>query len=63
MASACGILRATESKSENACSAVEMVLPPGAFITMTPRLRGGLDIDIIDPDAGASDHAQNLFRL
>src|SRR4051794_41865254 len=36
-ASACGILRATETNNENACSAVEMVFPPGAFNTTTPR--------------------------
>src|ERR1700751_837686 len=36
-ASACAILRATESSNENACSAVEIVLPPGAFSTTTPR--------------------------
>ena len=36
-ASACGILRATESNNENACSAVEIVFPPGAFNTTTPR--------------------------
>src|SRR5499427_4448588 len=29
-ASACGILRATQSNNENACSAVEIVFPPGA---------------------------------
>src|ERR1051325_1822298 len=37
LASACGILRATLSRSENACSAVETVFPPGAFRTTTPR--------------------------
>src|SRR5580700_1115560 len=37
LASAGGILRATQSKSENACSAVETVFPPGAFKTMMPR--------------------------
>ena len=36
-ASACGIFRATQSNNENACSAVEMVFPPGAFNTTTPR--------------------------
>ena len=36
-ASACGILRETQSNNENACSAVEMVFPPGAFNTTTPR--------------------------
>src|SRR5437773_6349915 len=33
----CGIFRATQSKSENACSAVETVFPPGALRTTTPR--------------------------
>src|SRR6266513_449292 len=37
LASACGILRATESNSENACSAVETVFPPGALSTTIPR--------------------------
>ena len=37
IASACGIFRATQSRSEKACSAVEIVFPPGAFITITPR--------------------------
>ena len=37
LASACGIFRATQSKSENACSAVETVFPPGALSTTTPR--------------------------
>ena len=37
IASACGILRAAETMSENACSAVEMVFPPGVFMTMMPR--------------------------
>src|SRR6478672_1970827 len=36
-ASACGIFRATQSNNENACSAVEIVFPPGAFSTTTPR--------------------------
>src|SRR5215471_13236842 len=36
-ASACGILRATESNNENACSAVERVFPPGALSTTMPR--------------------------
>ena len=37
LASACGIFRATQSKSEKACSAVETVLPPGALSTTIPR--------------------------
>ena len=36
-ACACGILRASESSSENVCSAVEMVFPPGVFMTTMPR--------------------------
>ena len=32
------MLRAIETISEKACSAVEMVFPPGVFITMMPRL-------------------------
>ena len=36
-ASACGIMRAVETSREKACSAVEIVLPSGVFITMTPR--------------------------
>src|SRR5215470_3416318 len=35
---ACGMLRATASNSESACSAVVTLLPPGVFITTTPRL-------------------------
>src|ERR1700736_6597590 len=31
------MLRAIETSSEKACSAVDTVLPPGVFITMTPR--------------------------
>src|SRR5205823_3427650 len=37
LASACGIFRATQSKSEKACSAVETVFPPGALSTTIPR--------------------------
>ncbi len=37
LASACGMLRASDIISENACSAVEIVLPAGVFITITPR--------------------------
>ena len=32
------MLRAVETMSEKACSAVEIVFPPGVFITMMPRL-------------------------
>ena len=31
------------------------MLPPGVFITMTPRLGGGIDIDVVHADAGAAD--------
>ena len=36
-ACAAGILRANDSIIENVCSHVEIVLPPGVFITMMPR--------------------------
>ncbi len=36
-ASACGMLRASERSRARASSAVETRLPPGEFITMTPR--------------------------
>ena len=32
------MFRAIETISEKACSAVEIVFPPGVFITMMPRL-------------------------
>ena len=38
LAWACGVLRARHIIKVKACSAVEMVLPPGVFITTTPRL-------------------------
>ena len=43
-------------------SAVEMVLPPGVFITTTPALRGGLDIHVIHAHAGAAHHPQLAAR-
>ncbi len=57
-ACACGIFLARDSMSENVCSAVEMVLPPGVFITTMPRSVAALDVDVIDTDAGAADDLQ-----
>src|SRR5262245_8425621 len=37
LASACGMARAMLTRSEKACSAVEIVFPPGVFITITPH--------------------------
>ena len=59
---ACGMWRAMASISARVCSATEMALPPGVFITSTPAAGGGFQIDVIDAHAGAADHAQ-LGRL
>ena len=40
------------------CSAAATVLPMGALTTATPGPRGGVQVDVIDSDAGAGDHLQ-----
>ena len=58
LACACGMWRASETMRVKACSAVEMVLPPGVFMTTTPWVGGRGDVDIVDADAGAADRLQ-----
>ena len=40
------------------CSAAESVLDCGALTTITPRGGGGLDVDVVEPDAGPADDDQ-----
>ena len=58
LASACGMARAMLTRSEKACSAVEIVFPPGVFITITPRLVAVVDIDVVDTYPCAPDHSE-----
>src|SRR3979490_486617 len=53
---AAGISRASAIISAMACSAVVMELPNGVFITKMPAAVAGGNVDIVDADAGASDH-------
>ena len=59
---ACGMWRAMASIRASVCSATEMALPPGVFITSTPACGGGVEIDVVHADTGAPDDAQ-LGRL
>ena len=59
-ACACGIVRAMDTSSENACSAVEIVLPSGVFMTMTPARRGGFHVHVVHADARAADDLERL---
>ena len=62
-ASAAGISRASANIMAMACSAVVIELPKGVFITITPLRGRRRDVDIVDADAGASDHLQPRRRL
>ena len=42
------------------CSATATALAPGVFITAMPFARGCVEVDVVDADAGASNHAQLL---
>ena len=53
-----GTLRAWASSSAIVCSAAETMLLCGALTTITPRRRGGLDVDVVEADAGAADDEQ-----
>ena len=55
---ALGTFRASERSKAIVCSAVEIVLPPGVFITTMPRRRGGRDVDVVDAHARAHDRLQ-----
>ena len=44
------------------CSAAETTFDSGAFATTIPRLRRGVDVDVVDPDAGAADNLQLRAR-
>ena len=46
-----------------ACSAVVTELPNGVFMTTTPRLRRGVDINVINPDPGAAHDFQIFGRV
>ena len=60
---ACGTLRAWASSSAIVCSAAERMFDCGAFTTITPAARGGLDVDVVEPDAGPADDDQVVAGL
>ena len=41
-----------------ACSAADRMFDCGALTTMTPRSRGGGDVDVVEADPGPADHLQ-----
>ena len=45
------------------CSAVEMVLPPGVFITTMPCRVAACGVDVVDADAGPGDGPQPRVAL
>ena len=62
-ACAWGTLRAWASSSAIVCSAAEMMLHCGALTTITPRRGGGLDVDVVEADAGPADDDQSSAPL
>ena len=50
-----GTLRAWASSSAIVCSAAETMFDCGALTTITPRRGGGVDVDVVEPDAGPAD--------
>ena len=42
---------------------MEIVFPPGVFITMTAAASGSFEIDIIHADAGAANDPQTIRRF
>ena len=53
-----GTLRAWASSSAIVCSAADTMLLCGALTTITPRVGGGVDVDVVEPDAGPADDEQ-----
>ena len=53
-----GTLRAWASSRAIVCSAADSMLDCGALTTMTPRGGGGLDVDVVEADAGPADDDQ-----
>ena len=56
--SAAGSWRASASIIAMVCSAVVTELPNGVFMTTTPLLGRGGDVDVVDPDSGPADHLE-----
>ena len=57
-ASAAAILRASASIRAMVCSAAAIVLPVGALTTVMPGVRGRVEVDVVDADAGPPDDDQ-----
>ena len=55
---ALGTFRASDSSKAIVCSAVEIVFPPGVFITTIPRRRRRRDVDVVDADARPHDRLE-----
>ena len=54
-ASAAAIRRATPESRASVCSAAAIVLPVGALTTVMPAARRGVEVDVVDADAGPAD--------
>ena len=54
------MLRAVAMSSPMASSAALTMLDCGALTTMTPGLRGGGDVDVVEADTGAGDDLEAL---